>query len=56
MHPDDGCIDLINTSGKVLKRRYVEASSDDPIIDEDYIRDGLSEAFNGDAGTYWNID
>lgn len=56
VHPDDGCIDLINTSGKVLKRRYVEASSDDPIIDEDYIRDGLSEAFNGDAGTYWNID
>ena len=55
VHPDDGCIDLINTSGKVLKRRYIETTSD-PIIDDDYIRDGLREAFNDDSDAYWNID
>ena len=55
VHPYDGCIEIINKSGKVLKRRYIDTTSD-PIIDDDYIRDGLKEAFNGDSDTYWNID
>lgn len=58
----DGLFTLINTKGEYLYEWESEDEYDDtpyewdPSYDDDYIRDGLAEAFNDDPNNYWNID
>lgn len=56
----DGQCNTINTKGDALYdwegESCSEDSSYDSMYDDEYIRDGIAEAFNDDSSNYWNID
>ena len=60
----DGRYNYINVKGeyngewreKEHQSTFVTSDYSDNIIDDDYIQDGLKEAFGGDAYARWNID